>query len=309
MVESAGKRIVSLLPGGTEIVCALGLEGQLVGRSHECDFPEAVKKLPVCSEPKIDIRASSLDINRQVKEVIERALSIYRVDADRLKQLKPDFVITQSQCEVCAVSPQDVEEAFCKWTISRPEIISLEPGTLADIWKDILRVAGKLGVPDQGSALVSSLQNRAGAITERTNRRCRRPGVACIEWIEPLMTAGNWVPELVERAGGESLFGEPGKHSPWLDWDNLIRREPEIVVIFPCGFDIKRTKKEISTLTGKEEWKNLKSVKNKKVYIADGNQFFNRPGPRIIESLEILAEIFHPDLFHFGHQGKGWEVL
>lgn len=289
------------------MVCALGFGKELVGRSHECDFPDSVRSLPVCSEPKIDIHASSFSIDTEVRELIGKALSIYHIHADRLKELAPDIIVTQSQCEVCAVSPADVERALCDWTGKRPRIISLEPASLEDVWKNILELSEALEVPEQGKILVRSLKDRVDRITEKTNARCRRPRVACVEWIEPLMSAGNWMPELVERAGGDNLFGESGKHSPWLDLDALVRKDPEVILVLPCGFDISKSRKELPALTSRDEWKNLKAVREGQVYIADGHQFFNRPGPRLVESLEILAEILHPDIFHFGHEKKGWE--
>ena len=301
------RRILSLLPCGTEIVCALGLGAELVGRSHECDFPDLVKALPVCSEPKIDIHAPSLRIDAQVREVIEKALSIYHIHADRLKTLRPDIIVTQSQCEVCAVSPGDVERALGDWVGTKPRVVSLEPSSLEDVWGDILKLAEVFEVPEEGNKLIQSLKDRIDQITERTNARCKRRRVACIEWIEPLMSAGNWMPELVERAGGENLFGESGRHSPWLDLNALVRKDPEVIMILPCGFDLSRIRKELPALTGHEEWKKLSAVRRGQVYIADGHQFFNRPGPRLVESLEILAEIFHPDIFHFGHEGSGWQ--
>ena len=309
MKKNPARRILSLLPCGTEMVCALGLGDELVGRSHECDFPNSVKTLPVCSEPKIDIYASSLSIDTQVREVIEKALSIYHIHADRLKALKPDVIVTQSQCEVCAVSPGDIERALSHWVGTKPKIVSLEPSLLEDVWKDILRLSETLEVSDQGKRLIQSLRGRVDRINEKTNARCKRPRVACIEWIEPLMSAGNWVPELVERAGGENLFGESGKHSPRLDFGMLIRKDPEVIVILPCGYDIPRIRKELPVLTDRSEWKKLSAVGRGQVYISDGHQFFNRLGPRLVESLEILSEIFHPDIFHFGHEGRGWERL
>ncbi len=302
-------RILSLLPSATEMVCALGLRQELVGRSHECDFPDSVKILPVCSEPKINIHASSLQIDRQVREVIEQALSIYHIHADRLKALKPDIVVTQSQCEICAVSPADVERALCDWVGTKPTVVSLEPSSLDDVWQNILELAKIFEVAEQGAKLVQSLQERIDRITERTNARCKRPRVACIEWIEPLMSTGNWMPELVERAGGENLFGESSKHSPLLDFDTLVRRDPEVIMILPCGFGLSRIHQELPVLARREEWKKLSAVRHNQVYIADGHQFFNRPGPRLVESLEILAEILHPEIFNFGHEGSGWERL
>lgn len=298
-------RVVSLIASSTEIVCALGCEHLLVGRSHECDFPPSVRQLPVLTTPKFDVEGSSRDIDARVKTIVADALSVYRVDPDALSAAHPDVVITQTQCEVCAVSQRDVEEA-CQIMGWRPTIVSLTPNALADVWADIARVARALDVPDAGTALVSRLQARIAAIAERA-RPLPRPTVACIEWIEPLMSAGNWMPELIDLAGGTSLFGEAGKHSPWMTFADLVARDPDFIFVLPCGFDIARTRREMPALTGLPGWSTLRAVQNGRVFLLDGNQYFNRPGPRLVESLEILAELLHPEAFSFGHRGTGWE--
>ena len=309
------QRVVSLIASSTEIVCSLGFQQQLVGRSHECDFPASVKRLPVCTAPKLNPKASSQAIDQQVKRILRDGLSVYRVDADRLKQLQPDLILTQTQCEVCAVSLRDVEQALCEWLGSdqghapRPRIVSLEPNALADVWADVQRVADALGAPQSGAELVGRLQRRMAAIAEQARNQPRRPTVACIEWIEPLMAAGNWVPELVQMAGGVNLFGEAGKHSPWMNWEQLQETDPEVIVVLPCGFDIQRSRQEMPALTQKPDWPQLQAVRDRRVYLTDGNQYFNRPGPRLAESLEILAEVLHPAAFPFGHQGTGWQLL
>jgi len=305
----SNQRIVSLLPSSTEIVCALGAGGQLVGRSHECDFPPEICHLPVCTASKLDASANSVEIDRQVKTLLQDAVSIYRIDIEKIRQLKPDIILTQAQCEVCAVSLPEVEQAVSKWLGSSPQIISLSPTRLADIWEDIRRVADALDLVEHGKEVLRSLKNRVVDIIEKTCQLKERPSVACIEWIEPLMAAGNWVPELVELAGGSNLIGESGKHSPWMNWETLARQNPEIIVVMPCGFDLKRTRAEMAALVGRPEWSRLRAVKKHRVYLTDGNQYFNRPGPRIVESLEILTEIIHGDRFNFGHQGKAWERL
>jgi iron complex transport system substrate-binding protein len=303
------QRIVSLLPAATEIVCALGATDRLVGRSHECDFPPEIRKLPACTSAKLDSSASSGEIDRQVKNLLREAVSIYNVDNAQLAELKPDIIITQAQCEACAVSLAEVETAMAGWLGQRPQIISLAPNRLADVWEDIRRVASALDLPDGGRAVLASLKNRVVNIIEKTCVLEQRPTVACVEWIEPLMAAGNWVPELVELAGGANVAGEAGKHSPWMNWETLQDLDPEIIVVMPCGFDIAKTRAETAALVRQPGWSKLRAVKNHHVVLTDGNQYFNRPGPRLVESLEILAEIIHQDRFDFGHQGKGWEKL
>jgi iron complex transport system substrate-binding protein len=300
-------RIISLIASATEIVCALGFESRMVGRSHECDFPASVKRLPVCTSPKFEVEGLSYEIDERVKAILQEALSVYRVDADLLESLRPTHIVTQSQCEVCAVSLKDVEQAVCQFTSSQPVIISLEPNALADVWADIRRVAASLNAPERGEELVASLLRRMDDIAAKARTAGSRPTVACVEWIEPLMAAGNWSPELVEMAGGVNRFGEAGRHSPWMSWEELVAANPDVILISPCGFDIARTMEETHLLAGKSEWPELKAVKENRVFVADGNQYFNRPGPRLVESLEILAETIHPELFHFGHEGKGHE--
>jgi iron complex transport system substrate-binding protein len=299
-------RIVSLIASATEIVCALGFEDQMVGRSHECDYPPSVLRLPQCTSPKFDVEGASRDIDGRVKAIVEQALSVYRVDARLLEDLKPTHIITQSQCEVCAVSFKDVERAVCEMTSTRPAIVSLEPNSLGDVWQDIRRVASALGEPSRAEELIDQSISRMEAITRRALAAQASPTVACVEWIDPLMAAGNWMPELTVMAGGVNLFGEAGKHSPWMTWEELVSKNPDVIVVTPCGFDIKRSLEEMHLLSGRPEWAGLKAVGASRVFVADGNQYFNRPGPRLVESLEILAELFHPDLFHFGHEGAGW---
>lgn len=303
------QRVVSLIPSATEIVCLLGLEAQLVGRSHECDYPPSVQRLPICAAPAVDVSGSSAEIDRQVKSALRDALAIYRVHDDVLRQVQPSVIVTQAQCDVCAVSLKDVEQAVCRWLDSRPQIVSLEPRTLADVWHDILRVAQALDVPERGAAAVDQLQRRVTAIVERSQSTDARPTVACIEWLDPLMAGGNWLPELVDLAGGDNRFGAAGAHSPWMTWESLRESDPEVIVLLPCGFDIARTREELPALTRQPGWSELRAVRGGRVYLTDGNQFFNRPGPRLVESLEILAEIIHPQRFSFGHESSGWQRL
>jgi iron complex transport system substrate-binding protein len=304
--EDAGmtQRVVSLIASSTEIVCALGEGHRLVGRSHECDFPRSVKALPVLTEPKFKVEGSSGEIDRRVKALLSEALSVYRVDSDRLEAVRPDVIITQTQCEVCAVSLRDVEEAVCTLP-GRPLIVALAPNRLEDIWADIERVASALGVERRGEQLITESKARMAAIATRASALPRRT-VALVEWIEPLMAAGNWMPTLAEMAGGTALFGEPGKHSPWMTFESMAERDPDVIVILPCGFDIARSLKELHLLTERPGWAALSAVRAGRVYVADGNQYFNRPGPRVVESLEILAELCHPEIFDFGHEGVGW---
>ena len=235
------------------MVCALGEAGRLVGRSHECNFPPEIQGLPVCTAAKVDAGASSGEIHRQVSALLQDAVSIYRIDVEVLKQLQPDLILTQAQCEVCAVSLPEVEQAVGQWTGRRPEIVSLSPQRLADIWSDIRRVADALGIDEHGREVVRGLKNRIVDLIEKTCQLKQRPSVACIEWLEPLMAAGNWIPELVELAGGTNVAGEAGKHSPMMNWETLVNLNPEIIIALPCGFNLKRTRAEMPALTSRPE--------------------------------------------------------
>ena len=293
-------RIVSLISSATEIVDALGMTGHLVGRSHECDYPETVKALPVCTRPRIPIEADSAEIDRLVKDSARSAISIYDVFADVIDELRPTHILTQVQCEVCAVSLRDVEAAFSRGMKHQPAVVSLQPDSLEGIWSDVRRVAAALSIAKRGERLV-------GDLIDRMPRAVREPGitVACIEWMEPLMAAGNWTPELIELAGGRNLFGEAGKHSPWMTWEQLVAADPDVIVIAPCGFDLARTEQEIHFITGRPGWSALRARK----YIADGNQYFNRPGPRVVETHRILCEMLHPDRYPSSLCGIAWRAI
>ena len=299
------KRVLSLLSSTTEVVYALGCEDQLVGRSHECDYPPAVMTLPICTKPKFNVDGSSIEVDGQVKSILQNALSVYYINEDLLKELKPDIILTQSQCEVCAVSEKDVKSVVKNITGINPDIISVEPNSVKDIFEDIKIIAEALNVVDKGADLIDFMKNRIRTLKRSYDVKSELT-VAAIEWIDPLMAAGNWVPELIEMAGGINLFGEAGKHSPWMEYKDLIEKDPQTIIIMPCGYNIQKSIFEIDSLIKQKGWQKINAVQNDKVYITDGNQFFNRPGPRIIESLEILIEIFHNDKTDFKHIDSGW---
>ena len=274
-------RIVSLIASATEIVNALGEFGHLVGRSHECDFPAEVLQLPVCTEPRIEVNGSSAEIDRQVREAIRDAASVYRVFDDVLERLRPTHIITQAHCEVCAVSLRDVEQAMARSVVGNPKVVCLSPNSLADIWEDIRRVADSLEIQESGEALVKRLQAEMCEISSRVLALPERPRVACLEWLEPVMPVANWMPELIQMAGGIQ---------------DVLEHDPDVIVAMPCGFDLARSESEMYWLERRPEWPALRAVRSGQVYVTDGNQYFNRPGPRVVESLQILAEILHPSL-------------
>lgn len=295
-------RIISLLASATEIVDALGCFEQLVGRSHECDYPPEVQHLPLVSIPLIDTDASSNQIDAQVKQLAHakelvqndalRALSIYRIDTNLLQQLQPDIIFTQTQCEVCAVSERDVMNALQQTTGLHPRVVSLAPYQLRDVWEDIVRVGKALERQEQAEQLVKGYQQRLERLQQHTKGQSR-PRVAVLEWLDPLMAAGNWVPELIAYAGGEAVFGEIGMHSPWLQWDELHAADPDVLILSPCGYSIERTLVDYALLQQHPQWPTLRAVQNGRVYAIDGNYYLNRSGPRLVESAELLANAIH----------------
>ncbi len=308
-MSDADLRIVSLIPSGTEIVAALGLGGRLVGRSHECDHPPGIERLPACTSPAFDTGGASRDIDAAVRDVLRTALSIYDLDSDALARLRPSHIVTQDQCAVCAVDLAQVERAVAEATGCDTRVISLAPRVLGDVWDDIVRVGAALGAP--GEPVAEALRARVRAIDERTGTLPpeRRKTVACIEWTDPPMAAGNWVPELVRIAGGADPLGAAGADAPYVEWEALRAADPEAVVFMPCGLDLARTRAEAAAFARHPGWPSLRAARHGEVYVTDGNAYFNRPGPRLAESLEILAEILHPEIFSFGHEGTGWQRL
>ena len=301
-------RIVPLLPSATEIVCALGAGEDLVGRSHECDFPAEIQHLPVLTRPRFLPAASSGEIDRQVRELAlearaEDALGVYAIDMDLLEELAPTHIVTQTQCEVCAVSLRDVERAVEKLTGFDTRLIPLAPNSLDDIWDDIQRTAEALGIGVDGRTLVSELQERIDAVP----RTSGAPRVAVVEWADPLMTAGHWTMELIERAGGVPLIGAPKGPSLHFEMSELAAADPDFIIIAPCSYDLTRTREDAALLDEREDWRALRAVQQGQVALIDGNQYVNRPGPRVVETLEIIAEIVNPDLAEHRHEGVGWE--
>lgn len=305
MAHRTPERVVSLVPNATEMVCALGGRDRLVGRSHECDHPPGLDDVAVVTAARIDSARPSATIDRDVRHLLSQALSLYDVDRDALARLAPELVITQDLCDVCAVALADVKRALTAITGGSPELVTLKPAGLADVWADIARVGAALGVAEAGEALARDLARRVAAVAEATRAR-PRPRVAALEWFDPLMAAGNWVPELIAQAGGTDLFGVAGRHAPALAWSELVAADPDVIVTMPCGFDIARSRRELSVLTARPEWRRLKAVREGRVYLCDGNQYFNRPGPRLADSAEILGEILHSGAPRDGGAGRGW---
>ena len=286
-------KIVSLLPSSTEIVCRLGFREQLVGISHECDYPVSVKGLPILTKPRFSPLGSSQHIDKSVQNLLKSGLSVYEVNTDLLKDLAPDLIITQAQCEACAVSLNDVKEAVSDWVGNKPNIISLEPIFLEEVWSDFERVGKALNNLESYFNLKFEIEKRIATLKENSQKLGKKPTVLCVEWIDPLMIAANWVPELVNIAGGINILSKPGSHSHIFKWDEIVETNPDFIIMMPCGFNIDRTLEEIDILKKKPDWLYLKAVKLNQVFVVDGNQYFNRPGPRLVESAEILFEILN----------------
>ncbi len=300
-------RIVSLIASASEIVHSLALTPYQVGRSHECDEPPEIRSLPICTTPNFPTNGSSAEIDRLVKEKLRSAVSIYDVLTDVLEQHQPTHILTQTHCKGCAVSLEDVERALAAGISSQPKVVPLEPNALADIWADVRRVASACGVPECGEAVVQALQDSLSDLSRRAHQSTAHPRVASIEWHEPLMSAGNWVPELVELANANNLTGQAGQHSPWMTWQDLTAADPGVIITMPCGFDLERTRQEMYWLTDRPEWRRLRAVHEGEIYLADGNRYMNRPGPTVVDSLQILAEILHPDVFEPKLEGIAWQ--
>lgn len=288
-------RIVSLLPSATELVCSVGAQDCLVGISHECDFPSAITGLPRLTAARIDSSAPSADIDREVRAVVRDALSIYTVDEALLRSLEPDVIVTQDLCEVCAVSLDDVKAAVSRLAAGKDvRIVSLKPVVLSDILEDVQRVAEALGLTDRGRLVRAELQARIDAISHRTAELEQRPRVVSIEWYDPVMLGGTWMPELIELAGGTAAGVNAGDPAPTIGSEALRALEPDVVVIKPCGFSLGRALAERAVI----ERTVIEPLRGgARVLLTDGNAYFNRPGPRIVESLEILAASTHPEAF------------
>ncbi len=289
------------------MVHALGLGPFQVGRSHECDYPLEVQSLPVCSRPRFDVCGDSRQIDQRVKATFADASSVYQVLEDVLDRLQPTHIVTQTQCQVCAVSLSDVEHALSERFTTKPRVVALEPNSLDGIRNDILRLACACDVQERGRSLIESIDTRMHEIARRARSSERHPSVAAIEWQEPLMAAGNWVPEMLEMLGAHNLFGREGEHSPWMRWEDLVASDPEVIICMPCGYGLTQTQAEMHWLTDRADWRTLRAVRAGQIYLADGNQYLNRPGPRVVESMQILGEILYPEAFEPNLESVGWE--
>ena len=290
-------KICSLLPGATEVIAALGLADDLVGISHECDYPPAITHKPVMVRATIDgDRSSSAEIDHQVKAAVTADRQLYELDEGLFARAQPDLVVTQDLCHVCAVTPSQLHRAIGALP-HRPQLLSLNPLTLDDILMDVERIGAAIKRPAEAQALIVAMRSRLDFVRAQVASANARPTVACLEWLSPLYAAGHWVPQMVEWAGGVDRLGSAGAPSRQVTWEQLLAAEPDVLVLMPCGFSINRTLRELNQLTVHHGWQDLPAVRNGRVFAVDASSFFSRPGPRLVDGVAILAALFHPSRF------------
>ncbi|MFO8099405.1 MAG: cobalamin-binding protein [Salinibacter sp.] len=304
-------RIVSLLPAATEWICEFGAGPDLVGRSHECDYPPEVQDVPVVTEPTYDAEGDSAAIDDAVQEQVQAGLSLYQVDLERIQALDPDLIVTQDQCEVCAVSLSELEANLGDWAGPDVELLSMQPQTLKAVLDEALRLGRGIDRLDEAMQTLGNLEtglrtlrNQIG-VGRDTNPQSL-PSVACIEWLEPLMVAGHWMPDVVEMAGGRAVLTDAGTPSRRIEWEDLRAADPEAIAMMPCGFSVEETERDLHYLTDRTEWRELSAVQHERVQVFDGNAYFNRPGPRLYRAIEVLASFLYPNL-DIQPPPAGWE--
>jgi len=301
-------RIATLLPSATEIVCALGLAGDLVGVTHECDFPPDVRGRPLIVRGRIDAaQLSSVEINARVEASVVRGESLYDIDIQALRALRPDLLITQDLCEVCALPGTDVDAAI-DGLPTPPRVLRLHPHTLSDILEDIGAVGAATGRAAEAARLVADLRTRIARVAAALRGRAR-PRVVCLEWLDPPFCGGHWMPEVARLAGGRELIGRPGRPSFRIEWPQIAAARPDVVVLVLCGFDLARTQREAEGLAARAEWQNLPAVRAGRVYATDASSYFSRSGPRIVDGLEILAALLHPGAVSWPAPPTSWAPL
>jgi iron complex transport system substrate-binding protein len=292
-------RIVSLLPAATEWVAVLQATDWLVGRSHECDYPASVRSVPAITTARISAGASSEEIQQEVVATLQEGLSLYLVDLDLLRSLAPDIILTQAQCDVCAVSLDEMEQELAAWTEGRPSLMSLSPLTFKEVLDAALRLGTRLNRAETAMDVIGNRERRLQRFRQASGRQRAAaasdlPSVVCIEWLDPLMTAGHWMPDLVEHAGGRPVLAEGGAPSERIGWEALREADPDVLAIMPCGFSIEQTRRDLHRLTDRKGWGELSAVRAGRVYLFDGNAYFNRPGPRLYRAVELLGTALHP---------------
>jgi len=301
-------RICSLLPSATEILYAIGLGDSVLGVTHECDFPAEAATKPALIRPRVDPQATPAEIDRKVSEIIARGESIYSVDAELLSSLAPDLILTQDLCHVCAASPDDLATALTRFP-RQPQVLSLTPRSLAEVWDDIRRVGNATGRRREAEALAAALEKRVAAVEAKSARAGSRPRVLCLEWLDPYFVGGHWIPEMVCKAGGEDVLGRLRQPSYKVSGDQILESQPDIVVIMPCGYGTARVAAEFRLDQLPSGAEALPAVKERQVFAVDANSYFSRPGPRLADGVELLAHIFHPSLFPAEISGASRRLL
>ena len=293
-------RIISLLSSATEMLFAIGLGDQVVAVSHECDYPAAAARLPKATRSFVDSQASSAAIDEQVKSLHAAGAALYGLDCELIRKLSPDLIITQSQCDVCAVRHADVLELVASTpALRKAQVLALNPTSLKDVLDDILRIGRAADAEAEASKCVNGLSERIGRISQQCTmlEPHERLRVVCIEWIEPLMTAGNWTPQLIDLAGGISVLAAAGEHSGYIQWQAIVDEDPQVLIVAPCGFDLSRSLVESQRLLSMPGWNELAAIRSRRSYVIDGNAYLNRSGPRLVDTVEILAHLLHPEYF------------
>jgi iron complex transport system substrate-binding protein len=288
-------RIVSLLPSATEILFALGLDREIVGLSHECDFPPQARTKPVVIQSRLPHGAAPAEIDRLVREYVSRGESLYTVDAQKLEQLHPDLIITQDLCHVCAASPDDLASALVRFD-RRPEVLCLNPQDLGDVWRDILLVGEATCRGPQAEQLLEEIGQRQGGLQQQLDSSARRPRVVFLEWLEPIYVGGHWVPEMIRFVGGEDALGKVRTPSFRVQLQDVVEAEPDILLIAPCGYTAEQAWSECELLDLPEQWNAIPAVRNNRVYALEANSYFSRPGPRLVTGMEILAKTIQPSV-------------
>ncbi|MGA8230076.1 MAG: cobalamin-binding protein [Candidatus Acidiferrales bacterium] len=287
-------RIASLLPSATEVLFALGLADSVVGVTHECDFPAEAAGKPVLVRPRVDSRVAAAEIDAQVREILAAGEALYSVDAELLRSLEPDLIITQDLCHVCAAGPGDLADALTRFE-KIPRVLSLSPHTLADVWEDIRKIGCAAGRVGEADRLAGELKARIAAVEQRTAMQSPIPGVLCLEWLDPPYLAGHWTPQMVARAGGRDVLGIPGEPSFRVPWRRIVEAPIDVILVMPCGYGVDRAADEFQKLALPAGWERIPAVREGRIFAVDANGYFSRPGPRLADGLEMLAPLLAPD--------------
>jgi iron complex transport system substrate-binding protein len=287
-------RICSLLPSATEVIASLGLSDELVGISHECDYPPSIRSVPIMVEPMIPPHGlASADIDRQVSQLVASGQRLYQLKDHLLRQAQPDLILSQDLCHVCAITPDQLHAALCSLP-HQPTVLTLNPRTVHDVIDDVIRIGDAAGRSAEGHHLAAHLRDRLDAVRTRVQGLSQRPRVACIEWLSPLYVAGHWVPEMVQLAGGQDVLAQPGSPSRVVTWDEVLAADPDVLIVMPCGFSVERTQTELFQLMQQPSRWHLSADLAQRTFLVDASSYFSRPGPRLIDGVELLAAILHP---------------